>query len=125
MVSIPWDRSTEDELAKYKTLHSWWKEKTAKPISKIDHREHNQEADHWANIGAQRQRKIVLDRCDNSETWKAVKGHWAVPLLFFSVYGGQFHSVKGESDELVHISKRTFYFPFSRQSGAILSHKFP
>ena len=33
--------------------------------------------------------------------------------LFSSVYGGQFRSVKGESDELVHISKRTFYFPFS------------
>ena len=65
-----------------KTLHSWWKEKIAKPISKIDfsvkhvYREHNQESDHWANIGAQGQRKIVLDRCDNSESWKAVKGHW-------------------------------------------------
>ena len=43
------------------------------------YREHNQEADHWANSGAQGQRKIVLDtcdKCDNSETWKAVKGPW-------------------------------------------------
>ena len=39
-------------------------------------REHNQEADHWANIGAQRQRKIVFDRRNNSGTWKAVKGDW-------------------------------------------------
>ena len=34
--------------------------------------EHNQEADHWVNIGAQGQ-KIVLDRRHNSEMWKAVK----------------------------------------------------
>ena len=39
-------------------------------------REHNQEADHWANIAAQGRRKIVPDRCDNSETWKADKGYW-------------------------------------------------
>ena len=57
-----------------KTLNSWWKRKVAKPISNIDsfvkhvNREHNQEADHWANIGAQGQRKIVLDRRDHSET---------------------------------------------------------
>ena len=63
-------------------LHSWWTEKIAKPISKIDDfvkhvcREHNQEADHWANIGAQEHRKIVLDRCGNSESWKSVKGNW-------------------------------------------------
>ena len=65
-----------------KDLQSWWKEKVAKPISKIDgfvknvYREHKQEADHWANIGSQGQRKIVLDTRDNSETWKAVKGCW-------------------------------------------------
>ena len=41
------------------TLHSWWKEKSAKPISMIDdfvkhvYREHNEEADSWANNGAQ------------------------------------------------------------------------
>ena len=38
------------------------------------YREHGQEADHWANIGAKGQRKKVLDRRDNSETWKAVRG---------------------------------------------------
>ena len=64
-----------------KTLHPCWKRNIANPILKIDdfvkhvHREHKQEADHWANIGAQGQRKMVLDRCDNSETWKAVKGY--------------------------------------------------
>ena len=65
-----------------KTLHSWWKENIASPISKIDDfvkhvfREHNQEADRWANIGAKGQRKIVLNKCNCSETWKAVKGYW-------------------------------------------------
>ena len=65
-----------------KTSHSWWKEKIANPNSKIDDfvkhvfREHNQEADAWANIGAKGQRKIVLDNGDNSATWKAVKGYW-------------------------------------------------
>ena len=63
-----------------KDLHSWLKENVAKPISNIDgfvkhvYRERNQEADHWANIGAQGHRKIVLDKRTNSETWKAVKG---------------------------------------------------
>ena len=52
------------------------------PISNIDgfvqhvYREHNHEAGHWANIGAQGHRKIVLHRRNNSETWKAVKGFW-------------------------------------------------
>ena len=63
-----------------RTLHSWWKKKVAKQNSNIDgcvkhvYREHNQEAGHWANIGAQGQKKFVFDRRDNSETWKAVRG---------------------------------------------------
>ena len=65
-----------------KTLYAWWKMKIASPISRIDdlvkhvHRARNEEAAHWANIGAQGQRKIVIDRCTNAETWKAVKGYW-------------------------------------------------
>ena len=49
------------------------------PISNIDsfvnhvYREHNQEADHWANIGAQGRRKIVIDRRDQATVWKAIK----------------------------------------------------
>ena len=63
-----------------KTLHPCWKSKIANPVSKIDDivkhvfREHNQETDHWANLGAEGQRPIVLDRRDNSESWKSVKG---------------------------------------------------
>ena len=59
------------------------KEKIANPISKIDDcvkhtfREHNQEAFHWANLGGQRDRgKIIIDRSNNNETWKAEKSLW-------------------------------------------------
>ena len=63
------------------TLYSWWKKKTASPILKTDDfvkhvcREHNQEADHWANIGAHGQRKTVLGRRETSESWRAVTGY--------------------------------------------------
>ena len=81
MVNVLWDRSSEEELAKYKRPYTHGGKKIAKPISKIDdfakhvNREDHQEADHWANIGAQGQRKTILDRCDDSK-WKAVKGYW-------------------------------------------------
>ena len=39
-------------------------------------REHNKEADHWANVGAEGQRKVVFDRKGDADTWKAVKGFW-------------------------------------------------
>ena len=65
----------------FNRLHSWRKEKIAKPISTIDdfvkhYREHNGEADNWANIDAQGQRETVFDKRDNSKTRKAVKGYW-------------------------------------------------
>ena len=62
-----------------KTLHQWWKKKMANLLQKIDDyvkhifREHK-EADHWANVGAEGQRKVVIDRKSNGDTWKAVKG---------------------------------------------------
>ena len=52
-------------------LHSWWKKGVAEPISNID-----QEADHWANMGAQGRRKIVIDRREESTVWKATRGLW-------------------------------------------------
>ena len=48
-----------------KILHSWWKRGAATPISNIDnfgkhvYREHNQEADHLANIGAQEEETLI------------------------------------------------------------------
>ena len=71
----------KETLGKIQTiLHSWWKRKVATPISNIDsfvkhvYREHNQEADHWANKGAQGRRKIVIDRRDDFTTWKGLRG---------------------------------------------------
>ena len=58
------------------------KSKIANPISKMDDyvqhvfREHNQEADHWANLGADGQRKIGVDKGNDTERWKAVQGFW-------------------------------------------------
>ena len=40
------------------------------------HREHNQEADHWADIGAQGRRKNDFFRKDVPTTWKAIRGFW-------------------------------------------------
>ena len=63
-------------------LHSWWKRRVATPISNIDnfvkhvYREQNQEADHWADIGAQGRRKIDIYRKDDHQTWKAIRGFW-------------------------------------------------
>ena len=34
------------------------------------------EADHLANLGAEGQRKIIVDKGNNTERWKAVKGVW-------------------------------------------------
>ena len=65
-----------------KTLYSWWKRRVAKPISNIDtfvqhvYREHNQEADRWATIGAKSRRIRVIDKRDDSTTKKAIRGFW-------------------------------------------------
>ena len=54
--------------------------KVAFPESQIDDyvkhifREHNQEADHLANLGAEGQRKVTVERGNNTENWKAVRG---------------------------------------------------
>ena len=50
------------------------------PVSKIDDfvkhifREHTREVDHWANLEGEGQRTTIVDRSDNTKTWKAVKG---------------------------------------------------
>ena len=71
----------EDTIGKIqRILHSWWKKGVAKPISNIDsfvnhvYREHNQEAYHWASMGAQGRRKIVIDCRGESTIWKAIRG---------------------------------------------------
>ena len=52
-----------------------WKD-SIDPALMVEHREHNQEADHWANIGAQARREIVIDIRDDSTIWKAIRGFW-------------------------------------------------
>ena len=39
-------------------------------------REYSQDAHHLANPGAKEQRKITIEKGDNSETWQAVGGFW-------------------------------------------------
>ena len=78
MVNILWCRSTEEELAKCKTPYTRGGKRSLRKIGDlVKHvfQEHNREADLRANIGAEGQ-KIVIDICNNSETWKAVKGDW-------------------------------------------------
>ena len=64
-----WDRKHKGSIGHVqKTENSWWKRKIAHPISKIDDyvehifREHNQEADHWANLGAEGQKNYSGQR---------------------------------------------------------------
>ena len=70
-----WDRNTEEELAIFKRHYTHGGKKIAFRISKIGDyvmhvfREHDQDADHWANLGAEGQRKIVVDsECRPSHT---------------------------------------------------------
>ena len=58
------------------------KKDLATSISKIDDyvkhifREYNQEADHWANLGAKGLRKVVNDKGKSTERWEAVRAFW-------------------------------------------------
>ena len=47
-------------------------------ISRHTHRRlfEAQEADHLANLGAEGQRKITVEKGNNSENWKVVRGVW-------------------------------------------------
>ena len=56
-----------------KMFYSWWERKVAFPITQIDDkvkhifRERSQEADHEANLGADGQRKITVDKGNNTQ----------------------------------------------------------
>ena len=39
-------------------------------------REHDQETDHLANLGVEEQRKITVEKGNNTENWKVVRGFW-------------------------------------------------
>ena len=62
-------------------MHSWWKGGAATLISNIDNfvkhiREHNQEADHCVDNGAQGRSKLDIYKKDAPTTWKAMRGFW-------------------------------------------------
>ena len=38
--------------------------------------EHNQEPDHLANLGTHGQRKVTIERGENTEEWTAVRVYW-------------------------------------------------
>ena len=65
MDTMPLVRSTQKMERIQKRLHSWWEKEVAYLITQIDDhvkhhfREHNREADHLANLGADGQRKII------------------------------------------------------------------
>ena len=81
--NLPKEQSRKRQLDRFKESYTHGgREEVATPISNIDsfvkhvYTKHNQEADHWANIGAQQRRKIVIDRRDQSTVWKAIRGFW-------------------------------------------------
>ena len=70
-----WRKKYKDKIGQIqKTLHSWWKRKIAYPVGEFDDymkhifREHNQEADHLANLGTEGQQRSQLKRL----RWHAV-----------------------------------------------------
>ena len=78
-----WVKNTEEKLATLKKHYTHGgKERSHFLISKIDDyvkhifREHYQEADHWANLGAEGQRTIISDKGNSTERWKTVRGFW-------------------------------------------------
>ena len=66
--------------ATQKTLHSWWRRKAACLVVMIDDyvkhisREQTQEADHLANLGAEGQRKITVEK--NQRTGRRNEDFW-------------------------------------------------
>ena len=85
---IKWHHAMGQELREkkigriQKTLYSWWKRTIAYPVAQIDDnvkhlfREHNQEAEHLENLGAEGQRKITIEKGDSTENSKTVRGFW-------------------------------------------------
>ena len=83
METLPKEESTRIPFGEIqRILHSWWKKGAATPISNIDnflkhiHRERDQEAAHWADIGAKGRRKNDICRKDAATKCKAIRCFW-------------------------------------------------
>ena len=65
-----------------KTLYSRWTKRVAYSVERVDDyakhdfRDHNKEDDHLTNLIADGQRKITVERGDNTENWKTVREFW-------------------------------------------------
>ena len=77
-----WERNARNNLAgSKKTLHSWSKRSFCVPRGNNDgylqhtFREHNQEADHLANLRTEGKVKTT-EGVKHTEEWKAVRGCW-------------------------------------------------
>ena len=77
-----WEKKYRDKIGGIqKTSHSWWKRSVAQPVRIIEDcvkhvfKEHNQEADHLANQGAEGKSKKTIEGVKNTETWKVVRGY--------------------------------------------------
>ena len=68
--------------ASQRLLHQWWEQNLARPEDLIESyvshvvREHNKEADHWANVRAGGKKEIVVGKGSHEVKWKTVKGFW-------------------------------------------------
>ena len=73
----PKDREQMESIQR--TLHALWKRKVAYPVGQVDDyvrhvlREHNQEADHLANLAPEGQRQITVEKGDSTENWMVVR----------------------------------------------------
>ena len=62
-----------------RTLRSLRRRNVAYPVGQVDDnvrhvlREHNQEADHLANLAPEGQRQITVEKGDSTENWMAVR----------------------------------------------------
>ena len=77
---VRWDLRTENKMDSIqRTLHSLWRRNVAYPVGQVDDhvrrvlREHNRDADHLANQGAEGQRQITVAKGDSTENWMAVR----------------------------------------------------
>ena len=83
---VRWDQRTENKWIVFKGhcircgggkfLIQW--HRSMNDYVRRDLREHNQEADHLANLGAEGHRQITVVKGDSTENWMAVRRLWDV-----------------------------------------------
>ena len=80
MVITRWDKRFRQKVDGW-SKHCVRGRKFWYPVAQIDDyvkhifREHNQEADHLANLGTEGQKEVTIEGVKNTEDWKAVRGY--------------------------------------------------